>query len=379
MYQQESEFSGAVTAFAECRDVRLAILAVDPGNLQRQRDLGVCQYRLGQSLEGSGDLAGAVAEQDKALITRRALALADPTDKMFQLDLSFSLLARGRLSSQLNSGPEALALFGEAITVLEALALADPSDLLTQRDLTIYASEAASMALMLGDAVQADGFAALALRKADILLAAVPEEDLYLGDQMVAANRLGDARALAEDAAGALAAYQIMVDGAYAAAAANPSDTQAAWTYSLALMRRAEVRISLGEYAVARADLEVAVGLREWLVGLDPAAVPAQVDLAFVLQKLADTHFFEKSLPAGAPFEERALGIFRRVDQAQPGQVWNILNLVTALDRAASYQADPKGYYRESLALLEAMQARGEMPDDYLSWIENYRKALAAN
>jgi len=25
------------------------------------------------------------------------------------------------------------------------------------------------------------------------------------------------------------------------------------------------------------------------------------------------------------------------------------------------------------------MQARGEMPDDYLSWIENYRKALAAN
>jgi hypothetical protein len=69
----------------------------------------------------------------------------------------------------------------------------------------------------------------------------------------------------------------------------------------------------------------------------------------------------------------------RWVDQTNPGQLWNIIDLVTALDRAASYYEDHTAYFREALGLLEGLQARGDLPDQYLAWIENYRKVLGSN
>jgi hypothetical protein len=57
----------------------------------------------------------------------------------------------------------------------------------------------------------------------------------------------------------------------------------------------------------------------------------------------------------------------------------NILDLATALDRTASYYDDPTAYLQESLALLQGLKARGELPEMYESWITNYQSRLGGN
>jgi hypothetical protein len=63
--------------------------------------------------------------------------------------------------------------------------------------------------------------------------------------------------------------------------------------------------------------------------------------------------------------------------QQDQSDVWNVIDVVTALDRTASYYEDRSSHYREALTLLEQLQAEGRLPSDtYLEWMTNYRKAL---
>ncbi|MEZ5798420.1 MAG: hypothetical protein R3D63_13630 [Paracoccaceae bacterium] len=217
------------------------------------------------------------------------------------------------------------------------------------------------------------------MAKADVLLAARPEDLVYLRDRLVAANRLGDARSAAGDLAGAVTDFTTMANAAYQVSAADPYNTGAAWEYALAMIRRGETRLALNDSAGARADLEVGVSVRQWLAEQDKENIPAQRDLAFALQRLADTHYAEKNLDAGRPLEEQALAILRWIDQSQPDDLWNIIDVATALDRLSSYHTDDPAYLTESLQLLEKLQARGDLPEQYLSWIENDRRVLGLN
>jgi hypothetical protein len=166
---------------------------------------------------------------------------------------------------------------------------------------------------------------------------------------------------------------------AYQLAAEDPYDKSAAWDYALAMLRTGEQKLTLQDYTGARADLEIAVSMRRWLADQDAQALQPRRELGWALQKLADSHYFVADYDVGRPLEEEALAIFRWVDAQEPGQAWNIVDLATALDRAASYQTDPMPYFRESLALLEGLQAQGTLPEGYQSWIDNYRARLDGN
>jgi len=214
---------------------------------------------------------------------------------------------------------------------------------------------------------------------AERMLAADPALWDYRHAKLVAANRLGDARAGNKDNAGALTAFATMAEVAHALSAEDSYNVSAAWDYALAMVRLGDQKLALQDYPGARADFEIGVQMREWLAGKDTAALQPQRDLAYALQKLADTYYYEQNYDAGRPLEERALGILRWVDSQEPGQQWNIIDLATALDRTASYYGDPLPYFRESLALLEGLQAQGQLPDSYLSWIDNYRNKLGGN
>lgn len=379
IYQQEGEFQGALDAYGACRDMRLAIVAVDPGNLQRQRELGVCLDLVGQALAGLGDTGPALAAQQTALATRRATAAADPTVVQFQLDLTYSLGSIGGLQWQLGNSAAAEAAYAEAVDILQAVVTADPGNLSSQRDIAIFAAEVSNIAVAAGDPARAVPWAELALAKADLVLATNPENPTFVLDQMVAANRLGIARSQTGDHQGAKAAFEVLVSGAYKLSSADPYDKPAAGDYALALYRLGDSKLQLGDTMGARADLEISVAVRQWLVDQDPVSIPAQRDLGFALQKLADTYYIADDRATGLPFEDRALGIMRWIDQQEPGDRLNILDLATALDRTASYYDDPTVYLQESLALLQGLKARGELPEMYESWITNYQSRLGGN
>ncbi|NGM46817.1 caspase family protein [Rhodobacter sp. SGA-6-6] len=379
IYQQEGEFAGALEAFSACRDLRLAIAAVDPGNLSAQRDLAICIHKWAQAEEGSGDPQGALSAHRTALDIRRGNAAADPENKIYQLDLTFSLSAMGKLSWTLGDLDAAMGSYDETIRILQAIVAHEPGDLPSHYDLMVYSTDMADVLLQRGDLEAAAGYAQLSMAAADALLAADPKLWDYRHGKLVAANRLGDAKARLQDAAGALEGYRVMAEIGYQLASEDPYNTGAAWDYALAMLRSGEQKLALQDYPGARADLEVAVSMRRWLAGQDPAAVQPQRELGWALQKLADSHFYEQNYDTGRPLEEEALAIFRWVDTQEPGQVWNIVDLATALDRASSYYGDPAPYLRESLALLEGLQAQGTLPEGYQSWIDNYRSKLGGN
>ena len=379
IYQQEREFEGALDAFAACRDLRLAIAAVDPGNLSAQRDLAICIHKWAQAAEGQGDAAAALAAHETALGIRRGNAAADPEGKVYQLDLTFSLSAIGKLKWTGGDLDAAAVAYDEVVRLLQTIVERDPGDLPSRYDLMVYTTDMADVQLQRGDSGASAGYAILSMQAADVLLTADPQLWDYRHGKLVAANRLGDAKARAQDAAGALEGYGAMAGIAYQLASENPYDKGAAWDYALAMLRSGEQKLALQDYPGARADLEVAVSMRQWLVAQDEQALQARRELGWALQKLADSYFYEENHDAGRPLEEEALVIFRWVDGQEPGQVWNIIDLATALDRASSYYGDPSAYLRESLALLEGLQAQGALPEGYQNWIDNYRTRLDGN
>ncbi|MFZ1468258.1 MAG: caspase family protein [Paracoccaceae bacterium] len=379
IYQQTGDYAAALPAFEACRDLRMAIVAVDPGNLQRQRDLGICLDRVGQVLAELNRLPEAVAAQTRALEVRRVTASVDPTVVQYQLDVSYSLSALAGLYVMQGDQAAAAVALREAIGVLQPIVAADPGDLATARDLSVAGAALVDVLLPAGDVAGAVAAGEVALAQAEHISNARPADQDLLHVKLVAANRLGDARRAAEDMPGAEAAFVVMVQAAYQLSAADPYNTDAAWEYALALERLGGVRSFRGDQVAARTELSKAVEMRDWLAGQEGAGIERQRELAYALQSLAETHFQLDELDAGRPMEERALAIMRWIDQTQPGQVWNIIDLATALDRCASYAADPQPYYRESLALLEGLQARDALPEGYQSWIDNYRTALGGN
>jgi hypothetical protein len=104
-----------------------------------------------------------------------------------------------------------------------------------------------------------------------------------------------------------------------------------------------------------------------------------QRDLAYAIQKLADTHFFEQNLEAARPLDEEALQIMRWVNEADPGQLWNMIDVVDALDRVSSYYPDQRPYLTEAVALLEGLEAQGPLPEGYGDRLARYRDYLNGN
>ena len=76
---------------------------------------------------------------------------------------------------------------------------------------------------------------------------------------------------------------------------------------------------------------------------------------------------------------KQALQILRRVDQTEPGQVSNILDVVVALDRVSSFYPDPKPYLSEAVQFLEGLQAAGQLPDAEIERLNHYRSVIGGN
>ena len=133
------------------------------------------------------------------------------------------------------------------------------------------------------------------------------------------------------------------------------------------------------EWAMEDRLLWGAMDLERGVVEQAPDNHTMRRDLAYAIQKLADTHFFEQNLDAARPLDEEALGLMRQVDAAEPGQTWNIIDVVDGLDRVASYYPDQRPYLGEALTLLEGLEAAGTLPDGYVERLARYRDHLNGN
>jgi tetratricopeptide (TPR) repeat protein len=141
-------------------------LAVDPGNADWQRNLGLALDRNGRIRLALGDRIGALEALEEALAVRRKLVAAEPANITWQQDLSFSLNELGDRRSEMNDFTGALTAYEESVAIRRKLVAADPGDPRQRRSLAVGMQG-------IGDTLMAAGDRAGALRAYEESLALV--------------------------------------------------------------------------------------------------------------------------------------------------------------------------------------------------------------
>ena len=111
------------------------LAAQDPANAGWQRDLGISHnrigaihHRIGRILEAQGDLAGALAAQEKTLAIMERLAAQDPANAGLQYDLSVSLYGIRTLEIALEDWQAAASTVASEAEVMKRLVALDPDN-----------------------------------------------------------------------------------------------------------------------------------------------------------------------------------------------------------------------------------------------------------
>ncbi len=372
----EGDHAGAIDYFEKSRVLREAILAIDPSQTEAQRDLAYTYERLAMAWDNLGDAETALEFTRRSLEVRRKMVAANRSLPLYRQDLAFSLMQMSDHLTRRERLDEAIAALREALDLRAALSAEDPQAANYLRELIITRHQLANLLTRTGDLAGAVAAADPGLAESERLRAM---DDSYSSrvDRLNLAFRLGEARRGAEDPAGAVVAFRAMAEIAYQMVAADPDDRLSAADYALALERMGSAQNAIEDHVGARAGLETALRMRQWLVSQQPDSLQAARDLYYCLQGLADTHYQMAAYDLARPLDQQGLDLARNLLQRDPDNLWAVIDLVTALDRMTAYSGDNTAYMRESLALLEGLEAAGRLPDPvYRDWMANYRKAL---
>jgi tetratricopeptide (TPR) repeat protein len=195
-------------------------------------------------------------------------------------------------------------------------------------------------------------------------------------DRLVTLNRLGDAQFALGDNKGAAESFKAMVAQGNQLMDIDAYSTAWANDLGLALERLGNVQSAAGDVAAALKNHQDALALRDWLVQQDSSNPGWYRNLALsqasVATALSDRNDFETALA----HQEESLRIMRDLSAAYPDDVWYQLDVVRALDQRAILLQDGTADNQEALAMLEAMQSAGTLPQGYEDWITGFRKTL---
>lgn len=154
----QGDLAGALALYREGLAVRREIAAQNPRSLECQFDVSWSLANLGRALAERGDLTGALASHNEALAIRRALAAREPGNPGRMLDVSWSLMAVGEALQQKGDVPGALAAYREALDIRRGLAAADPENNGLRCDMSASLARIAGVLAASGD--RADALAA---------------------------------------------------------------------------------------------------------------------------------------------------------------------------------------------------------------------------
>ena len=136
-YFARGQLTDALTAHKEQLKLDQQLLAKQPEDPERRRDVATSQERIGTVLQFQGNLTDALAAQDAALSISERLAEENRHDPRLQADLAVSHEKKGELLALLDKTEEALASQQNALVIRFQLAQLLPDDTLRQRQLAV--------------------------------------------------------------------------------------------------------------------------------------------------------------------------------------------------------------------------------------------------
>ena len=127
----------AAAAFEETLTAATVLVASDPDNLDRRRDLSVSHEKIGDVKVSQGDLTSALNAYTAAMDIRKCLAEADKDNAGWRRDLSVSHNKIGDVKVAQGDLPGALNAYTAAMDIAKTLAEADKDNATWRRDIAV--------------------------------------------------------------------------------------------------------------------------------------------------------------------------------------------------------------------------------------------------
>lgn len=259
--------------------------AADPASARARQDVALAAQWIGD-VQGNpnspnlGDAAAALASYRRSLDLRAALAAAAPDDVELQHDLAVSYTKVGEVQLATGDTPAALGSFQQALAIDERLAAADPSNAEIQRSLAVDHSKIGQVQQAGGDRTAAAASFGRSLTIRERLAAADPDNARARRDLALAYEHLGLVQQASGDPAAALQSHTRALAIREALAAADPANVEAQRDLGVAYTGIGDAQVAAGDAAGALDSYGRALAVDERLATSDPANVEAQRDLA---------------------------------------------------------------------------------------------------
>ena len=288
---------GAMKSYRKALELREALAAQDPGNVEVQGELAVTLDSVGDMLSQTGDKAGANDAYGRALKIREALVASDPKSVSARRSLGASYHRLASFLADRQEYREALPFWRKEVDLYEALWRENPNDSRAQRNVALSYKYTGGTLESLGDKAAALELYRKAVALDEARSAANPTDaeariDLSFsyGALSVCLSNMGDLDGALETYRKALAIRQALAD-------ADPKNVNAQSALVRAHWRIGHFLDKKGDAASALASFRKALAIQEGLSRVDPSNEAVREGLAGALGRVADA---EAALGASA-------------------------------------------------------------------------------
>ena len=182
----------AVHAYTDQLAADQKVAQLSPGDTSEERDVAICQERIGYVLEAQGKMADALTYYQEELTGFENLVHSSPTDSSLRFDLSVAYESVGGVLREEGKPDTALPKLEKAVEITEQLASQEANDKKYQRQLSVSLQNYGSV---LADLDKTPAALQAYLRSQEIcerLAAAVPGDATYQQDLADCLGRAGD-------------------------------------------------------------------------------------------------------------------------------------------------------------------------------------------
>ncbi|MGE0457702.1 MAG: tetratricopeptide repeat protein [Bauldia sp.] len=378
-YFAQGDTAAALAAAAESVALARELVAADPADANRRRNLAIALHRQGSLMYTVGEIAASAAPGDEALAILQDLAAASPEDASLQADVLSVLDLVGSVYLQRGDLAAAAAVFELSVATGRGLLAARPDDDDSRRTLSVALNKLGDVRLAMDDAAGArvayDEGLAIARELAD----RDPTNTLWLRDVAVHLTNLGDlTRAIGENDT-ALSRYEEALEINQRLARLDPANIELQRDATIALGGIGDVNLARGDFAAAIEAFEATLTISRDLAAVDPTNLSRQRDISVALDRLGDAYVAAGDLAgARAPYEE-GLAIARTLAAAEPENATRQTDLIISLYKiAAVSEGDERvAAAEEGMAILADLEAAGRLAPGQVDWVGFFQTLLA--
>ena len=354
----------ALDSFREGLAIARQLVASDPDDPVRARDLAIGLERVGDLLLARGEVEAAETSLDESLALKVRLARSDPGSEELSRDLANGHDRIARLATQRGDLDAALDSYRASLKIREDRLRAEPDDAEWQREVSVSLNAIADI-----HAFRDDVEAALETYERSLvirrrLVASDPEDADGQRDLIVPLTAIGTLLLARGEIEAAGRSFRECLDVSSRLAERDP--TNAVWQrdLSVGLDRVAHVHALSGETDVALERYGESLAIRERLASADPANLDAQRDLGVSHEYIGRVHRDRGDLPAAVASLGRSLEIARRLAASDPENVSlardvyvTLASLAGVHEMAGAFDAATRSM-GEAVALCEAQTAK---------------------